>query len=248
MSHLPDLLQQLQASIENAGPDTEKHEHHTEGLYTAGAPVYKARNEHALWHEAMDALIEPANALVLAINDGLEHAGLQLGIMNRLSDRGAGFEHKDAESRAGIVQPGTPGYSAFLEEKLNEFSSGRLQSLSAWTVDNGDSQGQKLGSPRSDEGFLDQDVGATETPTNHRQLNLVLYIHQMVSRTLLALQDHTDSIRHSFTRPAWPCLSSANSPMIWSHKASCLATDLLCHLSEPFVNGCIVFLTRPMLP
>jgi hypothetical protein len=248
MAHLPDLLQQLQESIVNASPDTEKHEYHTGSLYTAGAPVYKARNEHALWHEAMDALIEPANALVLAINDGLEHAGLQLGIIHRRPKRGVGPGQKDAESRAGIVQPGTPGYSALLEEKLNEFSRGRLQSLSAWAVDNGDSQWQEAGSPRSDESFLDPDVGATETPTNHQQLNLILYIHQMVSQTLLAPQDHTDNINHSFTRPAWPCLSSANSPTIWSHKASCPATDLLCHLSEPFVNGCIVSSTRPILP
>jgi hypothetical protein len=243
MSHLPDLLQQLQESIQMASPDTEKHEHCTEGLYTAGTTTYEAHNESTLWHEAIEALIEPANALVLAINDGLEHAGLQLGIIHRRSERGVSFGHKDGESRAGIVQPGTLGYSAFLEQKLNDFSRGRMQSLSAWTVDNGDSQGQELGSPLSGEGFLDRDVGATETPTNHRQLNLVLYIHQMVSRTLLALQDHTDGIHHSFTRPAWPCLSSANSPMIWSRKASCPATDLLCHLSEPFVNGCIVYST-----
>jgi hypothetical protein len=219
MSHLPDLLQQLQESIENASPDTEKHEHHTEGLYAAGAPVYKAHNEHTLWHEAIDALIEPANALVLAITDGLEHAGLQLGIIHSRRERGVGSEQKDVESRAGIVQPGTPGYSAFLEDKLNEFSCGRLQSLSAWTMDNGNFQGQGLGSSRSDEGFLDQDVGATETPTNHRQLNLVLYIHQMVSRILLALRGHTDSIHRRSTQPAWPCLSSANSLMTWSRKA-----------------------------
>jgi hypothetical protein len=183
MSHTPDLLQQLEESLQNASRDKEKDEHYTEIHHTAGASTHNARNEHTLWYEAIEALIEPANTLVLAINDGLEHAGLQLGIINRRPERGAGSGPKDVESRSGIVQPGTPGYSAFLEDKLNEFSRGRLQSLSAWTADNGDSQGQNLGSPTSDEGFLDQDVRATEIPTNHRQLNIVLYIHQMVSRT-----------------------------------------------------------------
>jgi hypothetical protein len=201
MSHLPDLLQQLQESIQNVSPDTEKHEHHTEDFHIAGAPAYNARREQTLWHEAMEALIEPANTLVLAINDGLEHAGLQLGIIHRHSERGVASGHKDAESSAGIVLPGNTGFSAFLEDKLSEFSRGRLQSLSAWTVDNGNPQEQKVGSPPNDEGFLDQDVGATETPTNHRQLNLVLYIHQMVSRILPALRGYTDSMHRSFTRP-----------------------------------------------
>lgn len=166
MSHIPDLLQQVKESIRHARTDPEKGGDRENNTHIGHVRTKISGDEEALWRGATEALIEPAHALITAVNDGLEHAGLQLGIIHRRSKRGGERGNKDAESRGDMAQPGDPTFSAYLEGKLNEFSSGRLQSLSAWTVDNDISEDEKAGS---------------ETSRNHRQLNVVLYIHQMVS-------------------------------------------------------------------
>lgn len=207
MSHLPDLMQQITENTWYASPDTTRN--------IASSSAKNAGNKVALWREATEALIMPMHSLIAAINDGLEHAGLQLGLIRRRAQSG----HKDAESHGGTTQPGDSTFSAYLEEKLNDFSRGRLQSLSAWTIDNDISQGQEPGFLPKGGGFDGHDVGDTETPTNYRQLNLILYIHQMVSWTLLMSCSYADIMHRSSIRPAWLCLSSANSQTAWCYKA-----------------------------
>ena len=82
MSHLPDLVRQAK---DNAISEDIDH-----------------------WQHATGALLEPANALVTAIKDGLEHAGLRLGIVQTGLRRASGPGNKDTESRGDMVQPGTP--------------------------------------------------------------------------------------------------------------------------------------------
>jgi len=159
MTHLPDLVQQ---SKDNATG---------------------VENTH--WQEATGALIEPAHALVAAINEGLEHAGLQVGVVPRRVRRSSMPGRKDTESQGDMIQPGDPKFSAHLESKLNEFSLGRLQSLSAWTSDHGVLEKEGTGSSQPNEVTSNHDIGAMTTPKDHHQLNLVLYTHQMVSLSIL---------------------------------------------------------------
>ena len=179
MSHIPDLLQQVKESTRHAHNDSEKGGDRANNTHTGHVRTKISGDDEALWRGATEALIEPAHALITAVNDGLEHAGLQLGIIHKHRERGDKSGHKDEESQGGMIQPGDPKFSTYLEEKLNEFSHGRLQSLSAWTMDNRISE-EKESHTRNSAGH---NFGETETPRDHQQLNLVLYIHQMVSET-----------------------------------------------------------------
>jgi hypothetical protein len=165
MSHLPDLLQQANEDVTEAS---------------------KAR-----WQESTGALIEPADALVIAINDGLEHAGLQLGIIHTRLGPDLRPGSKDTESRGDMIQPGDPKFSSYLKDKLDEFSLGRLQSLSAWTSGGVVTGKDAIGLSQLNGDSPNADVN---TPKDHRQLNLILYTHQMVITTLLALRSNTDNI------------------------------------------------------
>lgn len=215
MSHLPDLMQQATESIGLATSGTEKDTRRTTTSDIASVSTDNAGSGFALWRDATEALTMPTQNLITAISDGLEHAGLQLGIIHRRLEPG----HDDAESRGGVQQPGDSTFSAYLEEKLNEFSRGRLQSLSAWTVDTNISQEQEPGFLPKNGGFADHDAGATETAANYRQLNLILYIHQMVSQTSLIPLNYANGTCRSSTRLVWLCLSYANSQTAWCHKA-----------------------------
>ena len=166
MSHLPDLVQQAK---DNAISEENTH-----------------------WQKATEALLEPANVLVTAINDGLEHAGVQLGIVHARPRRGSGPGFKDTESQGDVVRPGDPKFRASLERKLNEFSRGRLQSLSAWTTDNGISEKEGTGSSQANKVAFDYNIDTMNAPKDHQQLNLVLYTHQMVSQSITEPTSHTN--------------------------------------------------------
>ena len=154
MSHLPDLVQKAKDNAIGV--------------------------ENAHWQEATRTLIEPAQALISAINEGLEHAGLQLGIVH------ARLGHQDTESQGDMIRPGDRNFSAYLESKLNEFSLGRLRSLTAWTSDNESVEKQGTASSQLNEVAPDHDINKMDAPKDHRQLNLVLYTHQMVSQPIPA--------------------------------------------------------------
>lgn len=168
MSHLPDLLRQADEHDLHTSPDPRQHGDGIERDETVESPEKNAGSGDSLWREATEALIEPAHALVRAVNEGLEHAGLQLGIIKRRLAPGSDSGSKDAEAQGDIVQPGDPKFSTYLEGKLNEFSRERLQSLSQWTSD-------KRVSP-------DYDIDTPKTTQDSRRLNLILYTHQMVSK------------------------------------------------------------------
>jgi hypothetical protein len=152
LSHIPDLLQQANENVTDIG--------------------------NAYWQEAIGALIEPAHSLVAAINEGLEHAGLQLGVIHTPLGHDFRPGSKDTEFRGDATQPGDPKFAAYLEGKMNEFAQGRLQSLSAWTSNNGNAGKVGKNFPQFTGDTLNDDL---DTPKDHRQLNLVLYTHQMVS-------------------------------------------------------------------
>lgn len=168
MSHLPDLVQKAKDNAIGV--------------------------ENAHWQEATGTLIEPAQALVSAINEGLEHVGLQLGIVH------AQLGHQDTESQGDMIRPGDANFPAYLEGKLNEFSLGRLKSLSAWTSGNDTVEKQGIASTQLNELAPDHDINNMDAPKDHRQLNLVLYTHQMVSQPIPAPQSHTNDNDHSFTQ------------------------------------------------
>ncbi|KAK4546746.1 hypothetical protein LTR36_001478 [Oleoguttula mirabilis] len=135
MSHIPDILQRIE---EDGGWEPLGFGHHTErkmNLDAASSSEMSKNIEYheSIWRAAVGALIEPATTLIEAVNDGLEHAGLQLEIIPRPGTKnflrwmpGAQRNDKtDADAKGEVIAPGDSRFSQLLEDKLNEFSVSR---------------------------------------------------------------------------------------------------------------------------
>jgi hypothetical protein len=136
---------------------------------------------NALWRLAVVALIEPASTLIEALKDGMEHAGMQLGVIHKTkaANRGSKAQHQhDTESTGDMIFPGDPKFSSYLESKLDEFWNTRLVSLAKWTKDN-DRVGQEKA--RMLDGDIDK-ITIEQDGAHDKPLHLILYIHQMVRR------------------------------------------------------------------
>ncbi|RGP69893.1 hypothetical protein FLONG3_7649 [Fusarium longipes] len=150
-------------------------------------------------------LVEPASDLVKAINDGLQHAGLQIEVIPR--PRTKGFLRRmlgtrnnklaDTESKGDRNEPGSPEFSKVLEEKLEDFSKGRVTSLHAW-VDHGRLPADpNIDLHKSSEGGAGEGSSPGNLPRDQQQLYLLLYIQQMLYSagvSVLELCKFTDKI------------------------------------------------------
>lgn len=115
--------------------------------------------------------------MIETMNDGLQHAGLQLEIIPQPGKKSFfGFvagppENKsaDVESNAQIIQPGHSGFSRHLEDKLGQFAQRRVEALNSWA---------------NSEGLTAAELSEMTDMSLHRdrqQLYLILYIQHVVS-------------------------------------------------------------------
>lgn len=143
-----------------------------------------------VWQQAIGALIEPATAIIEAMNDGLEHAALQLEIVPRPGTKnflnwmpGARrTEQTDREAEGEIIKPGDPEFSRLLEDKLTEFSTGRIEALTAWAESKGLSAAQLEKLQSLGELDVDEDPVDGHVRRDRQQLYLILYVQHMVSK------------------------------------------------------------------
>ena len=174
ISHLPDLLQQLREDISQARVDAKKQgplPNDTNAIkHSSGA----LDSTDAAWRQAVQALTEPSQNLVAVVNEGLEHAGLQLGIIHKPK------AHKviDEESQGGLKRPGDLGFTARLERGVADFAQSRLKSLTPWTAI-GNLPRHEINPQRND---VDNAAYPQKSPSDRRQLNLILYTHSMVRK------------------------------------------------------------------
>ena len=162
-------------------------EDHNEKVKAAQA--YCQEEYELVWQQSIGALIEPATAIIQAMNDGLEHAALQLEIIPRPGTKnflnwlpGAKrTEETDREAQGESIKPGNPEFSKLLEEKLNDFSTGRIEALTAWAESRGLSKEQVEKLQSLGEFDVDEDPDDGQVRRDRQQLYLLLYIQHMVS-------------------------------------------------------------------
>ncbi len=103
-----------------------------------------------VWNVLMRQLHEPFTILSEAIDQGLEHAGLQLELLPRpkAKSKASGSEgasEPDVEDRGGAVRPGEPGFARAIDEKVKMFYSTRSETLRLWARERGLMDGDNVG-------------------------------------------------------------------------------------------------------
>lgn len=160
------------------------------GDKTKASQGHNQEEYEMVWQHSIGALIEPATSIIEAMSDGLEHAALQLEIVPRPGTKnflswipGVSRTLKtvhDAEGEA--IKPGDPGFSRILEDKLTEFSTGRIEALMAWAESKGLSAAQLEKLRTLGELDVDEDPVHGHVRRDRQQLYLILYIQHMVSK------------------------------------------------------------------
>lgn len=140
--------------------------------------VLAEKNEDKrVWNEVMKQLHEPFEKLSVAIDEGLQHAGMQLEFLPRPKAPKKSEGGPDVESKGDLVQPGDPGFAETLRAKIQAFRSVRGRILQTWAKEKG---------LLTDEPLLDEinNLQFLKTDARHRpdqgQLYILLYIETLV--------------------------------------------------------------------
>ncbi|KAJ4257963.1 hypothetical protein NW762_008100 [Fusarium torreyae] len=192
MSHFPDILKHIEENGGWAPFNTQAKAKREED------PANKAQRleyYETIWQNAIGCLIEPASDLIKAVNDGLEHAGLQLEIIPRPGAQGLihrmlgakGNKPVDTESKGDGTEPGNPSFSKVLEEKLNNFSRDRVFSLNAWVGNECLTPDLDTDLHKSNKGGADKHLNSGILDRDRQQLYLLLYMQQMLYSTGIAV-------------------------------------------------------------
>jgi hypothetical protein len=138
------------------------------------------RKEKQVWNDIMKHLHESFMLVSGAMDEGLEHAGLLLELINPPKAK-ASTEETDVEAQGEVLKPGDKGFSDYLENKLADFYSKRGQTLKTWA------RGRGLSSDQWDAAKSPGIDGTEPTPDENRhrrdqqQLYLILYMEFLVS-------------------------------------------------------------------
>ncbi|KAI8625652.1 hypothetical protein F5Y19DRAFT_262256 [Xylariaceae sp. FL1651] len=136
-----------------------------------------------VWNEVMKELHEPFEQLSVAIDEGLQHAGMLLEILPRpKAQKSKGSANRpsadaDVESKGDLIQPGEPGFAEALKGKIQSFRDTRGAILRTWANEKGlvtdDSSHDKI-----------NNNPFPQTETEHRrdqeQLYILLYMETLM--------------------------------------------------------------------
>ncbi|CZR56399.1 uncharacterized protein PAC_06287 [Phialocephala subalpina] len=194
MANLPDILKRIghdggwvPSDFESMAKFEDKTPHKSQEY---GQDVYET-----VWKECIGALIEPASSVIQAMQDGLEHAGLQLEIIPRPGTKnflnwmpGAKrTKETDREAEGQTLRPGDPNFAKLLEDKLFEFSQGRAEALNSWAESKGLSEAQLQHLQALPEFDTNEDSTEGHVRRDRQQLYLILYIQHMLYTTGIAV-------------------------------------------------------------
>ena len=171
------------------------------------------REYEKIWQSCMESFLEPAVMIIEAINQGLEHAALQLEIIPPPGKKGhlRWFSHAtqstmsaDVESGGDEIKPGNPAFSKILEQKLADFLARKSEYLDGWANSRGltGEQLEKMQTQDEFDGDREKAPFNHHTPRNRKQLYLLLYMQHMVSYCVvpaihLASDSDTDTALYS---------------------------------------------------
>lgn len=129
------------------------------------------------WNEMFTYLHEPFNDIFQALDDGLAHVLLKLGLVKPPKKK-KGAKDDDEEAKGDAVKPGDAGFAAHLERQASAFFSKKEPTLQHWI----ESKGIKLrddyfSSPDPmDEETLKRMPSLTTRKRDQRQLYTLLYV------------------------------------------------------------------------
>ncbi|SPQ26191.1 fb124d18-d113-4d36-8e44-4087545a0d13 [Thermothielavioides terrestris] len=135
--------------------------------------------EKRVWNEVMKEVHEPFEILSKAVDHGLEHAAMCLGLVKRPKKRS---NPSDADVEAGAEpMPGDPGFARVLDNKVQAFYSRKGELLRKWVEERG----------------INFDAGTAGQPSfrserDQVQLYIIVYLENLMHAAGEAVQDLVD--------------------------------------------------------
>ncbi|KAI0020868.1 hypothetical protein F4780DRAFT_315402 [Xylariomycetidae sp. FL0641] len=151
---------------------------------TSDEVIAEKSEEKRVWNEVMKQLHEPFEQLSMAIDQGLEHAAMQLEILPRpkkekkqKNTASGSSSDADVEAKGDLVQPGDPGFSEVLADQVRSFCKVRGEILRVWAVQKGLATDDSSSDPLSDFVFPQDDEKHRQ---DQEQLYLLLYLETLM--------------------------------------------------------------------
>ncbi len=183
MSTLTDIFERI---AERRGwiETTERSEFDDEEARENDPDVKAKLEEKKLWNDIMKQLHEPFAIASQAMDEGMEHAGLLLGLIKPPKPKSEAKKEIDVEAKGGVVEPGDKGFTQYLEKKLEEFYSKRGEALKTWALQKGlsNEQWDAANSPDLDGSINSPDE--LQHSKDQQQLYLILYMEFLVGLIL----------------------------------------------------------------
>jgi hypothetical protein len=132
----------------------------------------------AEWNEMFQFLHDPFSEIFQALDDGLAHVLIRLGLTPKQKKKTKGAKHNDEEAKGDSVKPGDAGFAADLETKASVFFSQKEPTLRHWVQSKGIKlQGDYFSNPEDlDEEALKRMPSITTRKKDQRQLYTLLYV------------------------------------------------------------------------
>ncbi|KAK4662235.1 uncharacterized protein QC763_701440 [Podospora pseudopauciseta] len=131
--------------------------------------------EKRVWNEVMKQMHEPFEILSGAIDQGLEHAGLCLGLLPRPKLA------RDVEAQGEQVRPGDPRLAKVMDEKVAAFYSKKGELLRTWVRE----RGFRL--EDNEDGYGEEHL-TEQRERDQSQLYIVLYMENLMHASGEAVQ------------------------------------------------------------
>ncbi|KAK4198060.1 hypothetical protein QBC40DRAFT_96830 [Triangularia verruculosa] len=133
--------------------------------------------EKRVWNEVMKQMHEPFKILSGAIDEGLEHAGICLGLLPRPKTT------RDAEAQGEQIRPGDPRLAEIIEEKVAAFYSKKGELLQTWIRE----REFRLDDEDDEDDEVDE-FAAEQWGRDQAQLYIVLYMENLMHASGEAVQ------------------------------------------------------------
>jgi hypothetical protein len=130
------------------------------------------------WNDMFQYLHEPFSEIFQALDDGLAHVLLRLGLAPQPKKKKKGQEQGDEEAKGDTIKPGDAGFAEHLERQASAFFSRKEPTLRHWVQ----SKGIKLRSDyfsspdEMDDEALKRLPSITTRKRDQRQLYVLLYV------------------------------------------------------------------------
>ncbi|KAK7735333.1 hypothetical protein SLS53_007565 [Cytospora paraplurivora] len=155
-----------------------------DGLFAQHIKPLGKDESQRIWNDIMKQLHEPFEILSEAIVQGVDHAGILLGLLPQPKELKKADATADVEASAGQLRPGQVGYSQIINKKVDAFKTRKSEILRIWAKEKG------LSSDGRPENWTEEATHFFEKRRNDQaQLYVILYLEKLMQATGEAVQD-----------------------------------------------------------